>query len=430
MPFDIKMDNTIKPHINSSFEITLLERQSSHEQRKFRERSTTRRIKERKYIRNGKDSVYKLNDQANIVSKRECRINDTYNINKLYLSPKKVLSETSKTNVDICYDNCLKDGLNLHRTSIDRISTDSSNTAFVKTSFLSEPKDAKDLNLNITQRYINGAPDKLILKKILSNEKKSYSFSSSIMLLFFLMYLLNSIQVASACNEAICASIVSKCTLLKSCDCEMTSEDCPCCKTCFMCLDYLQTDCCSCVGLCPTSNNTATSIPQKSKIMEYPAHTVVPSLWNALTDGDDGMESWSKETYPVDFISSELTEVQKTWQLKIKKVNALSQEQENQSVVPNNSIVTLNCTVTYLNQCMAENKCEKSCQSMGAAQYRWFQNGCCECVGYNCKNYGINQSKCLECGDDEEDVLEEDELTEEELDRMIAEKESEIEALN
>ena len=79
---------------------------------------------------------------------------------------------------------------------------------------------------------------------------------------------------------------------------------------------------------------------------------------------------------------------------------------------------------------MAENKCEKSCQSMGASQYRWFQNGCCECVGHNCKNYGINKSQCLECGDEEDDNLNEDELTEEELDRMIAEEETVIQSLN
>merc|ERR1712018_23296 len=76
--------------------------------------------------------------------------------------------------------------------------------------------------------------------------------------------------------------------------------------------------------------------------------------------------------------------------------------------------------------CMAENKCEKSCQSMGAFQYRWFQNGCCECVGHHCKNYGINEPKCLECGDDEDDELSEDELTDEELDQLIAEEESNI----
>lgn len=34
---------------------------------------------------------------------------------------------------------------------------------------------------------------------------------------------------------------------------------------------------------------------------------------------------------------------------------------------------------------------------MGSTSYRWFLDGCCECVGSNCVNYGLNESKCLEC---------------------------------
>ena len=34
---------------------------------------------------------------------------------------------------------------------------------------------------------------------------------------------------------------------------------------------------------------------------------------------------------------------------------------------------------------------------MGASSYRWFHDGCCECVGENCLNYGINESRCLQC---------------------------------
>ena len=51
---------------------------------------------------------------------------------------------------------------------------------------------------------------------------------------------------AHACNEAVCASIVSKCMLTQSCKCEL--RNCTCCKECFNCLDYLYAECCSCVG--------------------------------------------------------------------------------------------------------------------------------------------------------------------------------------
>ena len=61
----------------------------------------------------------------------------------------------------------------------------------------------------------------------------------------------------SECNEAVCGSIVSKCTLLKSCECKIEPDGCSCCKKCFACLEYLQPDCCSCVGLCPSNGNSS-----------------------------------------------------------------------------------------------------------------------------------------------------------------------------
>jgi len=293
-----------------------------------------------------------------------------------------------------------------------------------KALILSEPKSSKTI-----QSSRKGNSRKSSFNKLITNPPLCCNM---LLITFFTLFLLSSIELTNACNEAVCASIVSKCTLLKSCECEITEDGCPCCKTCFMCLDYLQTDCCSCVGLCPRPNNTAIAPPQKSKVMDFPDGGI-PSLWNAIfpDDGDDANNRWTSYKYPEDKIASELTPYEKKIQLKKKKVNGVSQQQEeNLSVEPNPSIVTFNCTVTFLTQCMAENKCEKSCQSMGAYQYRWFQNGCCECVGHHCKNYGINEPKCLECGDDEDDELEVDELTDEEIDQLSAQYESEIQDLS
>ena len=62
----------------------------------------------------------------------------------------------------------------------------------------------------------------------------------------------------SECNEAVCGSIVSKCTLLKSCECKIeANKPCTCCKRCFACLEYLQPDCCSCFGLCPSNDGNS-----------------------------------------------------------------------------------------------------------------------------------------------------------------------------
>ena len=68
-----------------------------------------------------------------------------------------------------------------------------------------------------------------------------------------------------------------------------------------------------------------------------------------------------------------------------------------------------------MSQCMSWNKCKASCTSMGASSYRWFHDGCCECVGNQCINYGINQSRCEDCP-----LLEEDEdITDEEMEMLV-----------
>lgn len=34
---------------------------------------------------------------------------------------------------------------------------------------------------------------------------------------------------------------------------------------------------------------------------------------------------------------------------------------------------------------------------------RWFFDGCCECVGSTCINYGVNESRCRNCPESKED---------------------------
>ena len=353
--------------------------------------------------------------------------NDNINNENLYLINNESFNPNLQTallniHVDVKHEE------NLYNSAITRVSPPPNNlAASIKEDeafILSEHKSSK-----ILQSRRKGNTTRSSFHKLITNP---FTSCNMFLITIITLFLLSSIELSSACNEAVCASIVSKCTLLKSCECEITEDGCPCCKTCFMCLDYLQTDCCSCVGLCPKPNNTAVAPPQKSRVMEFPEGGY-PSLWDAIfpEDGDDANNRWTSYRYPEDKIASELTPYEKKLLLKKKKVNGVSQQQEeNLSVDPNPSIVTFNCSVTFLTQCMAENKCEKSCQSMGAFQYRWFQNGCCECVGHHCKNYGINEPKCLECGDDEDDVLESDELTDEELDQLIAQEESKIQDLS
>lgn len=65
---------------------------------------------------------------------------------------------------------------------------------------------------------------------------------------------------------------------------------------------------------------------------------------------------------------------------------------------------TVNCTVAFMSKCMSAHKCKQSCKSMGAAKYRWTHNeGCCQCIGHTCLDYGLNEPLCLLCHGDEND---------------------------
>ncbi len=237
------------------------------------------------------------------------------------------------------------------------------------------------------------------------HSKVTFNFLLIASIFIFSSFFIVTVQ---SCNESICASIVSKCTLLRSCDCDIEPTGCSCCKKCFACLDFLQVECCSCVGLCPMPNATLSAgAPQKSVVADF--EEAVPQLWEALTDGEDLQGRWQKYTYPVDVKSSQ----------PAKKEEAVVESSSIQETVLKNEPTTQNCTVVFLSQCMAEKKCEISCRSMGASAYRWFTDGCCECVGHGCVSYGINESRCEMCSyDDDDDQLLPENISDEELERL------------
>jgi len=229
--------------------------------------------------------------------------------------------------------------------------------------------------------------------------------SLAFLILSILCILATMFTSSYGCNEAVCASIVSKCMLLQSCKCEL-EPDCTCCKKCFECLDYLYSECCSCVDMCPKPNVTVHELSKKSHVEELDKS--IPTLFEALTDEEDAQNRWSIFTFPIDI---DMT----SFQPLNKKTITLDTSQLAQSTLSDGSLVTVNCTVAYMSQCMSWNKCKASCTSMGASSYRWFHDGCCECVGNQCINYGINQSRCEDCPilDDEE------ELTDEEMEMLV-----------
>ena len=151
------------------------------------------------------------------------------------------------------------------------------------------------------------------------------------------------------------------------------NSGCPCCKKCFACLDYLQAECCSCVGLCRNSVNQTEPVMDRPKSIIGDIRVPTPMLWDALMEGADPSDRWEKITYPVDYVPV---------------------RHNPQETLIEDDVRNKNCTVAFLNNEMGDSKCEKSCDSMGSTSYRWFNNGCCECIGHNCVNYGVNEAKC------------------------------------
>ncbi|KAL4234077.1 hypothetical protein ACF0H5_005731 [Mactra antiquata] len=204
--------------------------------------------------------------------------------------------------------------------------------------------------------------------------------------------LLGLVHATYACNQQACASLVSKCQLIKKCDCDMSDKkNCSCCNSCQLCLAQLYSECCSCVDMCPHPD-PEDSIFKTSAIEEMP--DPIPELFNVLTEEEDYLQRWTTHKYPVyydprydeasnrkDFVHSETDEITSPHSMT-------------------------NCTVAFMSKCMSMKKCKQSCKSMGAAKYRWFHSeGCCQCIGNTCIDYGLNEPMCLECkADEDEDV--------------------------
>ncbi|CAG2120636.1 unnamed protein product, partial [Medioppia subpectinata] len=194
------------------------------------------------------------------------------------------------------------------------------------------------------------------------------------------------------CNEAVCASIVSKCMLTKSCKCDDFKRNRTCSRDCLHCLDYLYHDCCSCVQMCPKPNTTETSLASKSHVEDL----VEPQeeLFSVLTEQTDHLLRWTSHTIPTRIVFMDSSSSSSSSAAK----NTTNGESDgSDDGVDTERDIAVNCTVAYMSQCMSWAKCKSSCTSMGATSYRWFHDKCCECIGSYCINYGINESQCIQC---------------------------------
>ncbi|XP_043213008.1 twisted gastrulation protein homolog 1-A-like isoform X1 [Amphibalanus amphitrite] len=221
-----------------------------------------------------------------------------------------------------------------------------------------------------------------------------------------------------ACNEAVCASIVSKCMLTGSCKCDMTDlSNCTCCKECSECLDNLYEECCYCFKMCPKPERSWSDLAMHSEVEEF--HDPEIGLFSTLTNKHDPKQRWISYTFPVDH---QIVDFGHKYQIRIVSVDESAPEGGTEP-----QQVTVNCTVAYLTQCRSWAKCSFSCQTMGARSVRWFHNGCCECIGSTCINFGINESRCLGCSDGIEDMLhDEGELSDDQLDQVLMAEMTEV----
>ncbi|XP_074645550.1 twisted gastrulation protein homolog 1-A-like [Tubulanus polymorphus] len=196
-------------------------------------------------------------------------------------------------------------------------------------------------------------------------------------------------EKSSACNEAVCAPIVSKCILLRACGCDMTDKaNCSCCKDCSVCLSNLYVECCSCVGMCPEPR-LDDSIFRTSSIEDLP--NPLPELFNVLTDSNSPYSEWSVHSYPT---YKGLLKFNAEGKMNIDISDP--EFQKYQHGFPPEAFK--NCSVAFMASCMPLRKCKSGCKSMGATKMRWFhQYGCCQCIGSTCFDYGLDEARCANC---------------------------------
>ncbi|XP_075158699.1 twisted gastrulation [Haematobia irritans] len=203
-----------------------------------------------------------------------------------------------------------------------------------------------------------------------------------------------TIASGEGCNEFVCGSVVSKCLLTQSCQCKLS--DCYCCKDCLNCLGDLYTECCGCLDMCPKHNDTLSALAPKSQIGDFEG---VPEYFDALTAEEDESQ-WTTVRFPMrNSLPRHYNMASGTFGFGLPHSGVGVFDQEG-SQIP---LTAVNCTVIFLNYCMNNKKCADYCESMGSNSYRWFHDGCCECVGANCFNYGINESRCSACPEDEDE---------------------------
>ncbi|VDN58277.1 unnamed protein product [Dracunculus medinensis] len=213
-----------------------------------------------------------------------------------------------------------------------------------------------------------------------------YSKSAFLLVIFLA---LNAIQFSAAifdCSETRCGPRVSKCMLIKACNCSITrqnilSNNCTCCNQCIQCLDKQFTECCSCFGLC----NPDREIPRINSYVEK------------LEQNDEDLIVFDKVASINRLGTTHTFPIMQEYAYDVREGKYMNRIRDSKDEAT--------CTVLYLDQCMSHEECSRQCLVIGATMLRWFHTGCCECIGHTCLPYGSNIPRCKYCTDFDDDSI-------------------------
>jgi hypothetical protein len=219
------------------------------------------------------------------------------------------------------------------------------------------------------------------------------------------------------CDGDFCDDVVTKCMSNGRCSCDF--EQVACRKLCIDCLEEKFGKCCGCVdNLCPVVKDEGHS----SHVGDLPESSY-DELFDVLTETDDIHGRWTVANGS----SYRLVEHPEWGQLRVgldegnKRLIMNSVSHENQlglnyggpdegylaeakaeEAVANDDEEDgtsmkrqpIKCVVAFINKQLGMSQCKRYCRSMGASSFRWFHEGCCECVGKSCIHYGLSRPQC------------------------------------
>lgn len=192
---------------------------------------------------------------------------------------------------------------------------------------------------------------------------------------------------SSHCNWWYCDTVVNKCWLTNRCFCVTYKKDAKCAKECIDCLEEKFGRCCACVNLCPVfGNGTQTSHVGYTAPADGEDY---PLLFESMTESDDIFGRWRvmKINAGLYMTHPKMGQVEYAFRKAVgSNSNEISHDPE---------LDKLECQVAFINRYLSLTRCKKTCTHMGAHYFRWFHDGCCECVGRYCLNFGLAEPKCI-----------------------------------